>query len=316
MKRSFAFLASVADGGKRLDHFLQEQNLSLSRTRIKQLIADGQFVLNDRQVKPATKLRAGDRVGGFVPAPRPLEVSGENLPLDVLHEDADIIVVNKAPGVVVHPAPGFLSGTLVNALLFHCTDLSGINGVLRPGIVHRLDRFTSGVIVAAKNDLAHESLVRQFKSRSVKKRYLAVAYGHFSQPEGLVDASLGRHPKKRTMISTHTQNPRQAVTRWKVLEALRHFTFLEMFPETGRTHQIRVHLSSIGHPILGDSVYCRRKHLKEIEDPTIRREAEKFPRQALHASDLSFLHPHSGEPVTFHAPLARDIKGMVEFLRA
>lgn len=316
MERAFAFLVSKADGGKRFDHFLQQQNLSLSRSRIKQLIDSGQFLVNDRQVKAGAKLKPGDRVSGLVPAPRPLEARGENIPLDILYEDAHIIVVNKAPGMVVHPAPGVFSGTLVNALLFHCKDLSGINGVLRPGIVHRLDRYTSGVIVAAKNDLAHDSLVRQFKTRTVEKRYLAVAYGHLPEPEGLINASLGRHPINRTMISIHTRSPRQAITRWRVLEVLRHFTLLEIFPKTGRTHQIRVHLSSIGHPILGDLVYCRRKHLKQIEDPVVRSRAEKFQRQALHASDLRFFHPHSGEPVEFHAPLVHDMEEIIEFLRA
>lgn len=316
MERSFTFLVSTEDGGKRFDRFLQEQNLSLSRSRIKQLIDNGRFLLNDQHVKAGAKLKPGDRVSGSVPAPRPLEARGENTPIDILYEDAHIIVVNKAPGMVVHPAPGVCSGTLVNALLFHCKDLSGINGVLRPGIVHRLDRYTSGVIVAAKNDLAHESLARQFKTRSVEKRYLAVVYGHLLEPEGLITAPLGRHPKKRMIISIHTRSPRQAATRWRVLEVLRHFTVLEIFPKTGRTHQIRVHLSSLGHPILGDPVYGRKKRLRQIEDPEVRTRAERFRRQALHASDLRFSHPESGEPVEFHAPLAADMEEMIGFLRA
>jgi 23S rRNA pseudouridine1911/1915/1917 synthase len=314
MERSFAFRVCASDGGKRVDHFLQ-QNLLLSRSRIKQLIECRRFLINDRPVKPATRLRAGDRVSGSVPAPRPLEIEGENIPLDILYEDAHIIVVNKAPGMVVHPAPEVFSGTLVHALLFHCKDLSGINGILRPGIVHRLDRDTSGVIVAAKNDLAHDSLVRQFKTRTVKKRYVAIAYGHFPETEGLVNASLGRHPKKRTVVSIHSRSPREAITRWSVLEVLRQFTLLEVFPRTGRTHQVRVHLSSIGHPILGDPVYCRKKQLKRIEDPDVRRRAEMFQRQALHASDLGFFHPSSGESMEFHAPLARDMEDIIEFLR-
>ena len=315
MKRAFVFLVSTADTGKRFDRFLQQQHLSLSRSRIKQLIEGGRFLVNDRQVKAGAKLKPGDRISGSVPAPRLLEARGENIPLDVLYEDAHVIVVNKAPGMVVHPAPGVFSGTLVNALLFHCKDLSGINGVLRPGIVHRLDRYTSGVIVAAKNDLAHESLVKQFESRTVEKRYLAVVYGHLPEPEGLVTTALGRHPKKRMMISTHTRSPRQAITRWRVLELLRYFTLLEIFPKTGRTHQIRVHLSSLGRPILGDPVYCQKKRLKEVADPEVRSRAEKFPRQALHAADLRFSHPESGEPMEFHAPLPHDMEDVVEFLR-
>jgi len=315
MERAFSFLVSKTDGGKRFDHFLQQQNLSLSRSRIKQLIDAGRFLVNDRHVKPGAKLKPGDRIRGSVPAPRPLEAKSEDIPLHILHEDAHIILVNKPAGMVVHPAPGNYSGTLVNALLFHCRDLSGINGVLRPGIVHRLDRFTSGVMVAAKNDLAHESLVKQFKNRSVEKRYLAVVHGHLPEPEGLVETSVGRHPTKRTMISIHTRSPRQATTRWRVLEELRHFTLLEIFPKTGRTHQIRVHLSSIGHSILGDPVYGRGKHPRRIEEPVVRMVAEKLQRQALHASDLKFLHPESGEPVAFHAPLADDMEKIIESLR-
>ncbi len=316
MERAFAFLVSKGDGGKRFDRFLQQQNLSLSRSQIKRLIDGGQFLVNGRQAKTAAKLKPGDRVSGSVPAPLPLEVNREDIPLDVLYEDPHIIVVNKAPGMVVHPAPGFFSGTLVNALLFHCKDLSGINGVLRPGIVHRLDRYTSGVIVAAKNDLAHDSLVRQFKSRTVEKRYVAVVCGHFMDPAGIVTAPLGRHPKNRLLVSVHTRSPRQAITRWRVLEAWRHFTLLEIFPKTGRTHQIRVHLSSIGHPILGDPVYSRRKHLRPIENTALSRRAGEFPRQALHATDLRFFHPHTGEPVAFHAPLAHDLEAIIEFLRS
>ncbi len=218
--------------------------------------------------------------------------------------------------MVVHPAPGNNSGTLVNALLFHCGDLSGINGILRPGIVHRLDKLTSGVIVAAKNDLAHESLAVQFKNRMVEKRYLAVVYGYFPESEGHIDTSLGRHPRNRKMMSVHTRVPREALTRWRVLEELRNFTFLEITPRTGRTHQIRVHLASIGHPVLGDPVYCRKKHLKQIPDREVRTRAEKFKRQALHASDLGFFHPQNGEPVAFHAPLPRDMEEMIELLRA
>jgi 23S rRNA pseudouridine1911/1915/1917 synthase len=171
------------------------------------------------------------------------------------------------------------------------------------------------VIVAAKNDLAHESLVRQFKSRTVEKLYLAVTYGHFSKPEGTITSSVGRHPKKRMIFSVHARRPREAITRWRVLEELRFFTVLEVFPKTGRTHQIRVHLSSVGHPILGDPVYCRKKHLKRIDDPEVRAGAERFQRQALHASDLRFLHPHSGELVAFHAPLPLDMEEIIDFLR-
>lgn len=313
---TLAFKVLEEDRGERFDRFLQQRDLPLSRSRIKQLIEEGRFLINRRPAKPGIRLKAGDEISGSIPRPKALAVRAEDIPLHILGEDRDIIVVNKPPGMVVHPAPGSYTGTLVNALLSHCSDLSGINGVLRPGIVHRLDKFTSGVIVAAKNDLAHESLAKQFKTRSVEKRYLAVVYGHFPKREGVVNTSLGRHPKSRKMISIHTRRPRPAMTRWRVLEAMRYFTFLEIFPRTGRTHQIRVHLSSVGHPILGDPVYCRRKHLKNIGDSPVRARVEKFPRQALHASDLRFVHPHSGEPVAFHAPLPDDMREIIEFLRA
>ncbi|MBW2057688.1 MAG: RluA family pseudouridine synthase [Deltaproteobacteria bacterium] len=315
MERSLAFQVSQEEMGRRLDRFLQQQGLSLSRSRIKQLIEAGLVLVNDRRVKAGTRVKPGDRVACMLPAPRPLEAKPEEIPLDILYEDSDIVVVNKAPGMVVHPAPRVFSGTLVNALLFHCEDLSGINGVLRPGIVHRLDRHTSGVIVAAKNDSAHESLARQFKGRLVEKRYLAVVCGHPSEQEGLITASLGRHPSKRGIFSIHTRKPRDALTRWRVVEVLRYFTVLEIFPRTGRTHQIRVHLSSTGHPILGDPVYCRKRYLRRIEDPEIRKIAEGVRRQALHASRLRIFHPRSGEPMEFHAPLARDMEELIEALR-
>jgi 23S rRNA pseudouridine1911/1915/1917 synthase len=312
---AFAFRVFEADRGKRFDRFLQEKDLPLSRSRIKQLIEAGWFLVNDQIAKPGTRLKVGDNTSGTIPKPTPLQVKAENIPLHILGEDHHIIVVNKPPGMVVHPAPGNYSGTLVNALLYHCADLSGINGILRPGIVHRLDKFTSGVMVAAKNDLAHESLARQFKNRAVEKRYVAVVYGHFAEEEGVVDSSLGRHPKNRTMVSIHTRRPRKAETRWRVLEAFEYFTLLELFPKTGRTHQIRVHLSSVGHPILGDPTYCRGKHLEHIQDPGVRGRAEKFGRQALHASDLRFLHPSRGKPVEYHAPLPRDMEEILELLR-
>jgi len=314
--KAFAFTVLEENEGKRFDRFLQEKDMPLSRSRIKRLIEDGQFLVNHRMAKPGLRLRIGDEIDGTIPPPKALEIKAEDIPLDVLGEDHDIIVVNKPPGMVVHPAPGNYTGTLVNALLFYCSDLSGINGILRPGIVHRLDKFTSGVMVVAKNDLAHESLAKQFKNRNVEKRYLAVVHGHLPEPEGLINSPLGRHPKDRTTISVHTRSPREAVTRWKVLEILMELSLLEILPRTGRTHQIRVHLSSIGHPILGDPVYGRRKHLKQIRDPQVRSRVGRFKRQALHASDLRFIHPHSHESVAFHAPLPRDMESMIELLRA
>jgi 23S rRNA pseudouridine1911/1915/1917 synthase len=217
--------------------------------------------------------------------------------------------------MVVHPAAGNPAGTLVNALVYHCKDLAGINGVLRPGIVHRLDKDTSGVMVVAKNDVAHCHLTKQFKNRIVEKVYLAVAYGTLGQEEGSIDSAIGRHPSERKRMSTRTKRGRPALTEWRVLERFKGVTLLELFPKTGRTHQIRVHLASIGHPILGDPLYGRKRRLGAIEDPSIRKGLERMNRQALHAHRLGFIHPQTGERVEFVSPIPEDIRDILELLK-
>jgi 23S rRNA pseudouridine1911/1915/1917 synthase len=236
----------------------------------------------------------------------PLSLKPEPIPLLVLYEDPSIIVIDKPAGMVVHPAPGNPSGTLVNALLHHCNDLSGINGALRPGIVHRLDKETSGVMVVAKNDESYRHLTRQFKNRTVEKVYLAIAYGNIKQNEGQIDSAIGRHPDQRKKMSTKTKKGRVALTRWKVLERLGPFTLLEIHPQTGRTHQIRVHLSSIGHPILGDPLYGKKGTVEMMK---------KMGRQALHAHRLGFTHPRTGERIQFVAPIPEDMSNVLSFLR-
>jgi 23S rRNA pseudouridine1911/1915/1917 synthase len=314
--KSFTIRVSEKDHGRRLDQFLSETGLNLSRSQAKKLIEGGVIFLNQKPAKPSIHLKAGDTVSGSLPEPQPLPLKPENLPLLILYEDSSIIVVDKPAGMVVHPAPGNPSGTLVNALLHHCKDLSGINGVLRPGIVHRLDKDTSGVMVVAKGDEAYRQLTRQFKNRTVEKVYLAIAYGKFTQEEGLIDSAIGRHPKERKRMSTRTKRARVAITRWKRIESLDGYTLLEIFPQTGRTHQIRVHLAAMGHPLLGDPLYGRKGRAGTIRDPLLKDLTKQINRQALHALRLIFDHPKTGKRIQFESPLPQDMRDVLEWLRA
>jgi 23S rRNA pseudouridine1911/1915/1917 synthase len=273
------------------------------------------ILLNQRPTKPSAHVKTGDRVSGSLPEPKPLSLKPEPLPLTILFEDPSIIVIDKPSGMVVHPAYGNPSGTLVNALLDHCKDLDGINGVLRPGIVHRLDKDTSGVMVVAKEDQAFHHLIKQFKNRSVEKVYWAIVHGKFGSGEGLIDSAIGRHPSERKRMSTRTRRGRTAVTRWKKVEEFDGCTLLQIFPQTGRTHQIRVHLSSIGHPVLGDPLYGRKGRPGAIRDPMLRECVKKINRQALHAHRLTFTHPRTEERVQFVAPIPQDMKDVLEWLR-
>jgi len=313
--KPFSILVTATNQGRRLDQFLAETDLKLSRSQAKKLIEGGSILLDQRRTKPSAHLKEGDIVSVTLPEPEPLALKPELLPLAVLYEDSSIIVIDKPPGMVVHPAYGNPSGTLVNALLFYCKDLAGINGVLRPGIVHRLDKDTSGVMVVAKDDEAYQELTKQFKNRTVEKVYCAIAYGHFPEEEGVIDSAIGRHPSQRKRMSTRTKKGRSAITRWKVIERLTGFTFLEIFPQTGRTHQIRVHLSSVGHPILGDPLYGRRGRLGTIHDPVLKECVRRMNRQALHAQRLGISHPRTGERIQFVSPIPQDMKEVLEWLR-
>jgi 23S rRNA pseudouridine1911/1915/1917 synthase len=302
--------------GRRIDRFLSETDLPLSRSQAKHLIEEKHILLNQRVVKPSARLKSGDIISGTLPRPRPLSLIPESIPLEVLYEDTSIIVINKPSGMVVHPAPGNPSGTLVNALLHHCKDLAGINGTLRPGIVHRLDKETSGVMVVAKDDEAYRQLARQFKNRKAEKVYLAIVYGNVKQNEGLIDTPIGRHPDQRKKMSIRPTKGRAALTRWKVLEKFGAFTLLEIYPQTGRTHQIRVHLTSMGHPLLQDPLYGRRGKSGIINPPQLRECLRRMNRQTLHAHRLGVDHPRTGERVQFIAPIPQDMKETLECLRS
>jgi len=276
--------------GGRLDQFLAEQLPSLSRARIQALVKSGHVTVNGAAAKSSAKARAGDRIELIEPEPTPCEVSARDIPLSILYEDDNLIVIDKPAGLVVHPAAGHRDDTLVNALLHHCTSLSGVGGVERPGIVHRLDKETSGCLVAAKNDVAHRSLVRQFAGREVTKIYLAMAAGRFRRASGEVDAPIGRHPIHRQKMAI-VERGRAARTGWRVLGDYPWGSLVECTLHTGRTHQIRVHLKHLGHPVLGDEVYGKRGD---------------FQRQMLHAWRLGFTHPKTGAPVTFQSPIPQD----------
>ena len=289
--------------GERLDAFLARSVPDLTRSAAQRLLERGAVTLRGRAAKKNDKTRLGDTLTVCLPEPQPVDLVPQDIPLDVIYEDDDVIVVNKPVGLVVHPAPGHPDGTLVNALLYHCgTSLSGINGELRPGIVHRSDRDTSGLIVAAKNDRAHLALAAQLQDHSLARVYEAVAVGGFREDCGTVDAPIGRHPVDRKKMAGDRKNGREAVTHWSVLARYPGYTHVECRLETGRTHQIRVHLASIGHPLLGDTVYGSKKPWPGLAG------------QCLHARWLRFVHPSTGEPLELECPLPDWFRDVLEKL--
>lgn len=290
--------------GERLDSFLTRNMPDFSRTHIQRFIKEGLVSVNETRKKANYILGKGDSVRVELPVPKEASVEPEDLPLSILYEDKDIIVVDKKRGMVVHPASNVMEGTLVHALLFHCMDLSGINGELRPGIVHRLDKDTSGVMVAAKNDRAHISLAKQIQEKTARREYLAIACGTIKEETGTIIGDIGRDPKDRKKMAIVYENGKSAVTHFSVLERFEGYTYLRCRLETGRTHQIRVHLTSIGHPLLGDPKYgARRKNLFAIAG------------QALHSETLTLTHPTTGERMTFTAPLPEDMAHILRELR-
>ena len=290
--------------GSRIDAFLAESLEELSRSGAQQLLEKGGILVNGRPVKKNYKTHTGDEISLELPEPEPVEILPENIPLDIRYEDQDVVVINKPKGLVVHPAPGHWSGTLVNALMYHCgASLSGINGELRPGIVHRIDMDTSGLLIVAKNDFAHQALAEQLKDHSLSRVYEAIVVGNIRADTGTIDAPIGRHPIDRKRMTVTEKNSRPAVTHYEVIARYQGYTHLRLRLETGRTHQIRVHLAWQNHPILGDTVYGRGKELG-------------MTSQCLHARSLTFRHPRTGEQVTVECELPEYFTAVLKKLGA
>lgn len=290
---------------ERLDRYLAETLGDKSRSQIQRLIKEGHILVNGKAVKANYRLFSGDRVEVSAPDLKEPDIEPEDIPLDILYEDSDIVIINKPKQMVVHPAPGHYSGTLVNALMYHCkNELSGINGTMRPGIVHRIDMDTTGSLIVCKNDMAHQRLSEQLKEHSIKRIYEAIVHGNMKNEKGTVNAPIGRHPTERKKMSIHAKNGREAVTHYKVLERFGNYTYIQCELETGRTHQIRVHMQSIGHPLLGDEVYGPRKC--------------PFPNltgQTLHAKTLGIIHPGTNEYLEVNAPLPQYFVELLDRLR-
>ena len=298
------FIVEAEGAGQRIDRFLSGEDTGLSRSALQALVADGHVLCNGKAPVKSLKLKAGDIILLEIPDARPIEAVPQEIPLDIVFEDAHLLVVNKPKGMVVHPAPGNPDGTLVNALLWHCKgSLSGIGGEIRPGIVHRIDKDTSGLIIAAKNDFAHAALAAQLKDHSLARTYVCIVCGNIKDDSGTIDAPIGRHPADRKKMAVTEKNSRNAVTHWEVIARYRGYTHLRCRLETGRTHQIRVHMASIGHPLLGDTVYGSSKNPYHLEG------------QALHAMILGFVHPRTCEYMEFTAPLPEYFVKLLSKLR-
>ena len=287
-----SYIVDVLDMGKRIDKFVSEKNPEISRTHIQRLIQDQYILVNNRIIKTNYKVALNDKITVQIPEIVEPDILPEDIPLDILYEDDDIIVVNKPKQMVVHPARGHYTGTLVNALMYHCRDnLSGINGVSRPGIVHRIDSDTTGALVVCKNDFAHNNIAEQLKVHSITRKYVAIVHNVIKEDSGTVNAKVGRHPINRLKMEANVNNGKEAITHYRVLERFKNFTYIECMLETGRTHQIRVHMSSIGYPLLGDMVYGP-SHCPY-----------KLIGQTLHARILGFNHPRTNEYMEFEAPM-------------
>lgn len=299
------WIAEAEQSGERVDKFVTDRidDPAVSRTQVQEWIKAGAVQVEGKIAKANVKVLEGNHVVLHIPEPEEAAIVPENIPLEVIYEDSDLIVINKKRGMVVHPAPGHSSGTLVNALMYHCKDLSGINGMIRPGIVHRIDKDTTGLLMAAKNDLAHISLANQLKEHTVTRKYIALVHGNLPHDHGTIDAPIGRDLNDRKLFTVTEHNSRHAVTHFHVLERLGDYTIVELQLETGRTHQIRVHMKYIGHPLAGDPVYGRNKTVA-------------LKGQALHAALLGFTHPRTGERLEFEMPLPADFEYVLSSLRS
>ncbi|MED1796854.1 RluA family pseudouridine synthase [Brevibacillus nitrificans] len=298
----YDWTADSTDNSERIDKYITLQNEDWSRSQVQAWIKEGRVTVNGEAVKNNYKLQTDDEITLRVPPPKEMAIQPESMPLDIVYEDSDVVVVNKPRGLVVHPAPGHYSGTLVNGLLAHCKDLSGINGVLRPGIVHRIDKDTSGLLMVAKNDKAHMGLAEQLKEHTVNRTYVAIVHGVIQHEMGTIDAPIGRDPKNRQQMAVVFENSKPAVTHFIVLERFKEFTLVELKLETGRTHQIRVHMKYIGYPLAGDPKYGPKNTLE-------------LDGQALHAKTLGFTHPRTGEHLEFEADLPQDLTEIIAFLK-
>lgn len=299
----FLFQITEEMEDERIDKCISALIDSLSRSFIQKIIKEERVMVNGKPVKGSYRVKDGDEVAFELPKSVEPDIEAENIPLDILYEDKDVIVINKPKGMVVHPAAGHYSGTLVNALMYHCgDDLSGINGVMRPGIVHRIDMDTTGSIIVCKNDMAHNCIAEQLKEHSIQRRYHAICYGVLQEDEGVIDKPIGRHPTERKKMAVNERNGKHAVTHYRVLKRFEKYTYIECALETGRTHQIRVHMASVGHPLVGDEIYSNRKSPFKLDG------------QTLHAKTLGFIHPATQEYIEVDAPLPEYFEHLLEIL--
>jgi 23S rRNA pseudouridine1911/1915/1917 synthase len=293
--------------GLRADVAVSHLRSDLTRSQIRRLISEKSILVEGKAIKPSKRVIGGEVISVIIPPPEPLNVQPQDIEISIIYEDDEIILVNKPPGLAVHPGAGIRDGTLVNALLYRCNGLSGIGGKIRPGIVHRLDKNTSGIIVVAKNDFSHQHLVNQFKARLVKKMYIALVVGEIEKDSGTFSSPISRHPTNRIKMTTKTKKGREALTSWRILKRYDQVTLVAIEPKTGRTHQIRVHFADNGFPLLGDDVYGPKRYRTQFLEYV----SKKLGRQALHASKLCFKHPKSGNRMEFSAPLAEDLMDVI-----